>query len=940
MKNLSIRHGKSSGNKSVLLLTVLALGTGFSSLSAQTNAASDQITAQPAADRIVPFRLSEQGVVRPVEWGLDTAWEDEGNIRRGQGFMETVDIVRVSFRPTDPIVDGDLGADQKEHIQTRLGLLGFVSPKPKLAINSDHPKIDDSYKGNAQAWAQMMDLHTRYFQDTGYEVISVAPFNEPDYTYTGQGTREDFYKIAVELRANPRFKNIRICGGNTLNCDEALPWYNYLKEQLDEGNTHQLAGEFNGYAAFYETVRKDGKMAMNDEMHNVMEAMVGLEYGLQTGIWWGSAEYARGEFCKISRGGERLAYTEHRPNWTAASVYRSKDGSKVQAFGGVSERQAKTTTYRFVSKEKDVFYDGYGPQREFYLEMPGGNSYQDDEQRNAERVVNITWGEDIQPVIDGQYVLINRSTQRAVEITQGNTAEGTNVKTGKFDASKAYQRWSVRPVSSRIGGDFSYFCITSPINGMSFDIWNWSLEDGGNIAIYGASNGSNQQWALEYAGDGWFYIRSRHSALYLEEGEEAFNVQQGTKKGSNDERLQWRLIPASASKIEIKSLATPTGLTTEGQSASVLLKWNKQSDATEYTVLRSETSGGAYEIIARNVKETSFVDHKALAGKSYYYTVKANDNCLNSSPKSQEVTATITDVHALVAHYAFDGDLLDETENLNHGASLKKAMFTDGKINKAVQLNGSTEFLQLPTDIANHQNLTVSTWVKWDGGADRQRVFDFGSGEDQYMFLTYSSNIQSLCFAMKNGAEEQALETALPSPIRIDNWVHLALTIGDAEVRIYVNGELAVSSGDITIRPMDIRPCLNYIGRSQFVADPMFKGSIDDFRVYNYELSAEDIKKVAQGESVGIITPQISDDELFIGPLPADQKLQVTYTPAQSSGRVSLSIYNMQGVPVLSHETTGSGVTTLDVSGLPTGLYLLRLVDNNRSVTRKFAVRH
>lgn len=76
------------------------------------------------------------------------------------------------------------------------------------------------------------------------------------------------------------------------------------------------------------------------------------------------------------------------------------------------------------------------------------------------------------------------------------------------------------------------------------------------------------------------------------------------------------MIPAPASKIEIKSLATPTGLTTEGQSASVLLKWNKQSDATEYTVLRSETSGGAYEIIARNVKETSFVDHKALAGKS------------------------------------------------------------------------------------------------------------------------------------------------------------------------------------------------------------------------------------------------------------------------------------------------------------------------------------
>ena len=28
--------------------------------------------------------------------------------------------------------------------------------------------------------------------------------------------------------------------------------------------------------------------------------MVGLEYGLQTGIWWGSAEYTRGEFCKAA----------------------------------------------------------------------------------------------------------------------------------------------------------------------------------------------------------------------------------------------------------------------------------------------------------------------------------------------------------------------------------------------------------------------------------------------------------------------------------------------------------------------------------------------------------------------------------------------------------------------------------------------------------------
>jgi hypothetical protein len=29
-------------------------------------------------------------------------------------------------------------------------------------------------------------------------------------------------------------------------------------------------------------------------------------------------------------------------------------------------------------------------------------------QTNAERVVNITWGEDIQPVVNGKYIVINR----------------------------------------------------------------------------------------------------------------------------------------------------------------------------------------------------------------------------------------------------------------------------------------------------------------------------------------------------------------------------------------------------------------------------------------------------------------------------------------------------------------------------------------------------
>jgi len=46
----------------------------------------------------------------------------------------------------------------------------------------------------------------------------------------------------------------------------------------------------------------------------------------------------------------------------------------------------------------------------------------------------------------------------------------------------------------------------------------------------------------------------------------------------------------------------------------------------------------------------------------------------------------------------------------------------------------------------------------------------------------------------------------------------------------------------MTIRPSDIKPAINYIGRSQFSSDPLIKAYIDDFRIYNYSLSAEEVK--------------------------------------------------------------------------------------------------
>ncbi len=160
-----------------------------------------------------PFQTLRKGNRTRSGMGRRHGLMHEYNLRRCVAFMgkDNVSIVRASFQPTYPIVDGDLQQEQKDAVTERLRLLSFCKPDVKLMLNCDHPSVDPWYNGNAEHWAQLMDVTTRYFQEAGYEVVSISPFNEPDYGW-GQGTQEDFYNIAGELRKNPRFDHIRISG--------------------------------------------------------------------------------------------------------------------------------------------------------------------------------------------------------------------------------------------------------------------------------------------------------------------------------------------------------------------------------------------------------------------------------------------------------------------------------------------------------------------------------------------------------------------------------------------------------------------------------------------------------------------------------------------------------------------------------------------------------
>lgn len=924
--------------KPLILLLSIALITAYH-LEAQITSSSSNIVALPMADRSVLFNVTDTGVSKPMTFGLDLAWLDGNNVRRGIAFMgkERVGIIRSSFMPTNPLVgDTALQGEALTNTNKRLDIIhNYMGPGTKIMLNDDNPTVHADFFQNPVNWTKLMEITAKYHEKRGFNVVSVAPFNEPDNTGAGQGTVQDFYNICVEVKKNPYFNGKRLSGPNMLNTDVFFNWYNPLKNIVDEGNTHQLAGNFDNYALIFQTIRANGQHATNDEMHNVMEAMVGVEYGMQTGIWWGTADLARGEFAKASDG-KRLAYAEHRINWTSAAVYKHPNG-KIQAFGGSSERQAATTTYRFVSKERDVFYDGYGPQREYMMELPGGEvgSYSKG-QVGAERVVNITWGDDIQPVIDGRYKLVNRKSGKVMELANGATNLGANIQQNTYQGS-THQQWNVTPIDSRIGGDFSYFKISNVNNGLCPDVSGFSLENGGNIISYSLMT-VNQQWYLEYAGEGWFYIRSRHSNKCIEVANSSTyagaNIQQWEKNGGANQ--QWRFMPVGVT-IEFVAPSAPVNLVATANVESVRLDWtaSPDNDVAGYTIFRSDSAGGNYQTIARNVKSTSFVDNTTTEKRSYHYAIKAVDNALNISAYSNPASATTVESNVLVSHFPFEGSFKDSTINLNHGALFGTASYVTGKTGtQALSLNGVNHFLQLPATLANHKNLTIATWVYWNGSTGGQRIFDFGNDPSECMYLSPKVALGGLRFAItKGGVTHQLNAKALPT----GKWIHLAVTLSNSVARLYVDGIVAAESNSITISPLDIKPVLNYIGRSQS-SYPLFNGLIDDFRVYNHALSAVDVEQLAGIPS--IISSEIdSEKDLKIWPSPANAVCNITTFSENSSKTRVLSVYKPDGTMMVCQKMQDNQFT-LNTSGYGDGLYILKITDDKNTRIKKFVVRH
>ena len=293
----------------------------------------------------------------------------------------------------------------------------------------------------------------------------------------------------------------------------------------------------------------------------------------------------------------------------------------------------------------------------------------------------------------------------------------------------------------------------------------------------------------------------------------------------------------------------PSGLTACLAGGQVLLSWWGGAYATSYTVKRGTSASGPFAALASVTDPRTCTD--APGDGVWYYAVSAIDSSGESAASNVVRVALPGELRVQLPLDASSGTAAaDASGHGQDGALIGGASWGDGrKGGHALQLDGQSSHLALPAGVVSDVgDFTVALWVYWNASATNARVFDFGSSDIGYMALIPRDSGGVMRFMVTGttyfGEQNISASSALPT----GRWVHLAVTLSGTHGTLYVDGAAAGSSDTILLAPFQLGSTTqNWLGRSQYAADPFFSGRMQDLRLYNGALSAQQVAALAAG---------------------------------------------------------------------------------------------
>lgn len=210
-----------------------------------------------------------------------------------------------------------------------------------------------------------------------------------------------------------------------------------------------------------------------------------------------------------------------------------------------------------------------------------------------------------------------------------------------------------------------------------------------------------------------------------------------------------------------------------------------------------------------------------------------------------------------------EGTSINDTTGAYPGTLHGGATWTDGKIGKALRFDG-TGYIDLGiSDLKG--NWTAGMWVNRSANSSTNTVLLSGTqGEIKLEQWKSTTKVGITEF----GVEDYTFDYTAP----IGEWVHLAFVCDGAGTDLYVNGEYK-DHLDVAIKGPAARVGAN---NKEGLSDTGFLyGSLDEVKIFNEALSAEEVKEMASQDIVNYTKDQLK--QLIIS---ADLYQEKDYTAA------------------------------------------------------------
>ena len=354
-----------------------------------------------------------------------------------------------------------------------------------------------------------------------------------------------------------------------------------------------------------------------------------------------------------------------------------------------------------------------------------------------------------------------------------------------------------------------------------------------------SSNNQEAKITYKYAFDGKVtYARARIPLAAFNFGASSGGSSSAwaSKDGKNWERLLDNPYPANIDSYKTYEEVLPPSLL-GGSELYVQVRMEVfGSPNSSYTLAQFSRSS------TEAAKDVYFIDVEYSKASAF----------VGGNEKPKEVTD-----EGLLAHFPFDGNAQDYSENHLHGkvyaAKLTKDRF--GVENKAYQFDGVDDYIK----VNHHQSLnqlplSVSLWLKSEGNQKESGIISkyYAAAWNGWQLMEFDGHLVPWylrSYRPKNViigkyGESKSFETSFTQNI----WNHVVCVFSKSGGEIYLNDKLADSKAWTGQPSAPTSQYPLYFGKYSGVSNGFFRGKIDDVRIYNRALTELEIVSLYEAE--------------------------------------------------------------------------------------------